>query len=63
MGREYFLSEKKDYGSPEMKLKYSVGQPMGALSSWAMLAYTHHLIVQLAYRTVRSLSFLDGRVV
>ncbi|CCG47524.1 RNA dependent RNA polymerase [Clitocybe odora virus] len=27
---------------------YSVGQPMGALSSWAMLAMTHHLIVQVA---------------
>jgi hypothetical protein len=27
---------------------YSVGQPMGALSSWAMLAMTHHLIVQFA---------------
>jgi len=27
---------------------YSVGQPMGALSSWAMLALTHHFIVQLA---------------
>lgn len=31
--------------------RYSVGQPMGALSSWAMLAVTHHLLVQLAYRT------------
>lgn len=29
-------------------VKYSVGQPMGALSSWAMLALTHHFIVQLA---------------
>jgi hypothetical protein len=29
-------------------VKYSVGQPMGALSSWAMLAFTHHLIVQFA---------------
>nr|UPW42258.1 MAG: putative RNA dependent RNA polymerase [Yunnan mito-like virus 54] len=29
---------------------YSVGQPMGALSSWAMLAITHHLIVQLAFK-------------
>jgi len=28
--------------------KYSVGQPMGALSSWAMLALTHHMIVQIA---------------
>jgi hypothetical protein len=31
-------------------MKYEVGQPMGALSSWAMLALTHHLIVQFAYR-------------
>lgn len=31
---------------------YSVGQPMGALSSWAMLALTHHFIVQLAARNV-----------
>lgn len=27
-------------------VRYSVGQPMGALSSWAMLAITHHYIVQ-----------------
>jgi len=27
---------------------YAVGQPMGALSSWAMLALTHHAIVQYA---------------
>jgi hypothetical protein len=29
---------------------YAVGQPMGALSSWAMLAITHHIIVQIAAR-------------
>jgi len=29
-------------------LKYAVGQPMGALSSWASLAFTHHFIVQCA---------------
>lgn len=29
-------------------LTYSIGQPMGALSSWAMLAITHHAIVQYA---------------
>nr|WAY16612.1 putative RNA-dependent RNA polymerase [Binucleate Rhizoctonia mitovirus 4] len=29
-------------------IRYAVGQPMGALSSWAMLAYTHHFIVQCA---------------
>lgn len=27
---------------------YAVGQPMGALSSWAMLALTHHALVQYA---------------
>jgi len=29
-------------------IKYSVGQPMGAYSSFAMLAITHHVIVQVA---------------
>jgi len=29
-------------------IKYAVGQPMGALSSWAMLAFTHHFMVQVA---------------
>lgn len=27
-------------------LKYAIGQPMGALSSWASLALTHHFLVQ-----------------
>jgi hypothetical protein len=32
-------------------VRYAVGQPMGALSSWAMLALTHHFIVHwAAYR-------------
>jgi hypothetical protein len=30
------------------KVKYAVGQPMGALSSWAMLAITHHAMMQFA---------------
>lgn len=29
-------------------IRYAVGQPMGALSSWAMLALTHHVIVRAA---------------
>jgi hypothetical protein len=29
-------------------VRYSVGQPMGAYSSWAMLALTHHFIVRVA---------------
>lgn len=35
-----------------LNLRYSVGQPMGALSSWVMLALTHHFIVQFAYYLV-----------
>jgi hypothetical protein len=31
---------------------YAVGQPMGAYSSWAMLAICHHLLVQIAARRV-----------
>jgi hypothetical protein len=27
-------------------VKYAVGQPMGAYSSWAMLALTHHMVIQ-----------------
>lgn len=45
--RSYILNNET-YGIHEVK--YSVGQPMGALSSWAMLAVTHHFIVQLAYK-------------
>lgn len=33
----------------ETIVTYSVGQPMGALSSWAMLAMTHHAIIQFCY--------------
>lgn len=31
-------------------VRYSVGQPMGAYSSWAMLAITHHALIQFAAR-------------
>jgi hypothetical protein len=46
VGRSY---RYKDFDAGSIiDLKYAVGQPMGALSSWAMLAYTHHFIVQAA---------------
>jgi hypothetical protein len=31
------------------KVTYSVGQPMGALSSWPFMAYVHHRIVWYAF--------------
>nr|WPH57538.1 putative RNA-dependent RNA polymerase [Rhizoctonia solani mitovirus 128] len=40
----YQLGYSKYHGT----YHYAVGQPMGALSSWAMLALTHHFIVQVA---------------
>jgi len=42
VGRDYVLNVH----GQKQSLRYAVGQPMGALSSWAMLALTHHLIVQ-----------------
>jgi hypothetical protein len=50
VGRLYALPRKiRQIGMkiPEA-VRYEVGQPMGALSSWAMLALTHHFIVQYA---------------
>lgn len=38
-------------------VKYSVGQPMGALSSWGMLALTHHIIVQYSAIKVNKYPF------
>jgi hypothetical protein len=40
----YTFPDSKKSGN----VKYKVGQPMGALSSWAMLALTHHFLVQVA---------------
>jgi hypothetical protein len=48
--RAYFLPNLwvKTYGKGIRSVRYAVGQPMGAYSSWAMLALVHHAIVQLA---------------
>jgi hypothetical protein len=59
IGRSYKLPKScSDYlpkGSTldSLNLIYGAGQPMGALTSWAMLAVTHHFIVQLAAYLVR----------
>lgn len=52
VGRDYrFAANAK---LPDDTYRYAVGQPMGALSSWAMLAVTHHFIVQLAWQLEKS---------
>jgi len=59
VGRSYYLQytkeEKAQFGTDGVALRYAVGQPMGALSSFNMLAVTHHFLVQLAYQ--RTLPF------
>jgi hypothetical protein len=51
-GRSYFLGamhcRAAGIGKRGKDFRYAVGQPMGALSSWAMLALTHHALVQFA---------------
>jgi len=50
--RDYRLKIVKNKESKTLDLRYSVGQPMGALSSWVLLAITHHFIVQFAHYLV-----------
>jgi len=45
VGRKYDFYQM-GYDKYHGSFHYAVGQPMGALSSWAMLALTHHFIVQ-----------------
>jgi len=49
-GRSFWFNGKvvEEHKVSEGPYHYAVGQPMGALSSWAGLAVTHHWIVQLA---------------
>jgi hypothetical protein len=59
VGREYQVKvpdASRGFDIPKdipKSVTYSVGQPMGALSSWAMLAMTHHAIVQWAAHRAR----------
>lgn len=53
--RAYFLPNLyvKTFGKAVKFVRYAVGQPMGAYSSWAMLALVHHAIVQMAARRAK----------
>lgn len=48
VNRDYLVPNSKVHKTLNLRVRYACGQPMGALSSWAMLALTHHFIVQLA---------------
>jgi hypothetical protein len=49
----------RDYHLKDTTIRYAVGQPMGALSSFGMLALTHHFIVQLAAYRVGHKAWFD----
>lgn len=38
----------RDFSHKGKNYRYSVGQPMGALSSWAVFSFSHHIVVQIA---------------
>jgi hypothetical protein len=44
------LLTQREFVTPDCKnrIKYSVGQPMGAYSSWIAFSLTHHLVVHFA---------------
>nr|URG16539.1 MAG: RNA dependent RNA polymerase [Mitoviridae sp.] len=54
VGRKYHAPKTISFGKGQPKqvvasegyVRYATGQPMGALSSWAMLAFIHHAFVQ-----------------
>lgn len=47
VNRDYSVPSREGFSLPS-SVRYACGQPMGALSSWAMLALTHHFIIQYA---------------
>lgn len=49
--RDYYVPEN-EFGIPEGPIRYAVGQPMGAYSSWAMLDLCHHAIIQYAWKLI-----------
>jgi len=51
VNRDYYIP-KNSYGINIKSVRYAVGQPMGALSSWAMLALCHHAIMQYASKLI-----------
>jgi hypothetical protein len=53
---DFLLTSKTNL---KFKFKYAVGQPMGAYSSWAMLALSHHVLVQISARRAGMSNFRD----
>lgn len=64
LNRDYILDSKDpEFESSNGAYRYAVGQPMGALSSWALLAISHHAIVQIAALRVGFKSWFEDYAV
>jgi len=52
--RDFYFNEKDstNYNVISGPYRYTVGQPMGALSSWPALALTHHFILQYCHSRI-----------
>jgi len=61
VGRAYRVPKK--YSSVASQVHYACGQPMGAYSSWAMLALTHHFLVQMSARRCGITEWFTGYAV
>jgi hypothetical protein len=48
LARAWRILLDRDWWFQGNPIRYAVGQPMGAYSSWAMLAIMHHIVVQVA---------------
>jgi len=54
---QYLLTER-DFHTPDgTTVRYAVGQPMGAYSSWAAFTLSHHLVVQFAAKLAGKFPF------
>lgn len=62
LGTVWLLALSIPWSFGHRDIRYAVGQPMGAYSSWAMLALTHHVIVMLAANRVGISNFSNYAV-
>jgi hypothetical protein len=59
VSRSYKAPLKSVPGKGPIFMKYAVGQPMGALSSWAVFSLSHHVLVQLAAKRAGHTGFFQ----
>jgi hypothetical protein len=60
INRDFHITENdfniQNYYNLSNKVRYAVGQPMGALSSWAAMNLVHHMMVQYSAWLVRDIN-------